>query len=513
MPFVSLFVSDRLQSKRNLDPKVILTPEYKLIISCNSDKSHKFSIFLINPFNYIINHFFLSGSSILSVSITFNDFFPSGRYYIKVIDLTKNLDSKDHSKQMDIEFYSFQFLGTYSNFNWSLTYAINCTVKQGMDIRLAVPKQYFPFFLVEYLEGRPNNTFTTDFFSNWLVFDTSSKIGINNIMFGYRSIVNCNYLIFGPSSLSKEPLSDNGDLKKYLISEQGIETSDTIIKDFASGINAKSVFGLVHQILYLISEQITFKEQVGEFGAKYAILNKQGDCTEYSALFTALCRIKNIPSRLVAGLKKIGVREQSNWIRHAWSEIFYEGLWIPVDVVEGKAKILGFHPDLIPLFKGNWMADNMNRELKISIIDDFKDQLTTNDLVDSYLSMELSYKVNKQIQNGVNDENKSVNSTNKLINLELKQELLINSEEELVLKFDEIDKNSILGVYFKVETNLVVKSPKLVHYLEQLKEKKNNEYKIKLKLPEYPGNYEIGIFICSAYGEIVTINSVDVTII
>ena len=513
MDNISFLFSNKYNQLRQLDANVIITPSSQIVIQNDIKDSFTVSLFLFNPFNYIINHFLINNNSEQVISIYFNDFMPSGRYYIKIQYLIDSDLSVDKKVNINPEYVSFQFSGMFSNFNWTLTYAISCVVKTGMDLRIAAPKQYFPFFLVESLEGRPINRITTDVWSNWLLFDTTDKIGTNSIMFGYRSVIDSNYIIFTSESLSKEIEYEDSSLINYLHAEQGIESSDPIIKEFAKNLSAKTVFGIVHQILYLITSHLTFKEQLGEFGAKYAVLNRQGDCTEYSALFTALCRLKKLPSRLVAGLKRIQSREQNVWIRHAWSEIYYEGLWIPIDVVEGKGKIIGFHPNLIPLFKGNWMADNMNREIKISILDDFKNDLTTNDLVNTYASLSISYKVLEG--NQANSKgNSELNNTNiQSINFQVSKEQKNNSEVDVILKTAELEKNCIVGLYYKAQTHESVKTPKLVKYIEQIKENRKEEMLVRILTPENPGKYELGLFICSVYGEIIAINSVDVKII
>ena len=510
---ISLLFSNKYNQLRPLEPNVIITPDHRIVIQNNLKNSFTASLFLFNPFNYIINHFFLNNNSDQTISIYFNEFMPSGRYYIKILYLLDSDSDIDKNAIINPEYFSFQFSGMFSNFNWTITYAISCVVKTGMDLRIAAPKQYFPFFLVESLEGKPINTITTDVWSNWLLYDTTNKMGTNSIMFGYRSVIANNYIIFTPESLSKEIRSEDSSLINYLQTEQGIEASDPIIKEFAKEITAKTVFGIIHQILYLITSHLTFKEQLGEFGAKYAVLNRQGDCTEYSALFTALCRLKKLPSRLVAGLKRIHSREQNVWIRHAWSEIYYEGLWIPIDVVEGKGKIIGYHPNLIPLFKGNWMVDNMNREIKISILDDFKDVLTTNDLVNTYASLSISYKVLKFVQTE-SKSNSPLNSTSsQTINFQVNQEQKCNSEVEVILLFDEFEKNCIIGLYYKAQTNEAVKTPKLVKHVELINENRKEEKHISVLAPENPGKYELGIFITSIYGEIIAINSLEVIVL
>ena len=515
MKGITLFYANKFHSLQNLNSKVVLNTESKIVIENNILSPDKINLYLVNPFNYIIDYFLFDKNSDRTISINFNGFMPSGMYYIKLIPYQTDFQIAQPEHDVpSAEYILFQFSGMFSQFNWSLTYAVSSIVKRGMDIRLAAPKQYFPFLLVESLEGRPISDITTDVWSNWLLYDTTNKMGTNEMMFGYRSNISSNYLLFTSYAFDKQYSFERSELIKYLISEPGIESSDQIIKEFGEKITANSLFGKIHQILYLITNYLQFKDQQGEFGAKYAVLNKQGDCTEYSALFTALCRCLQIPSRLVAGLKKIGSVSQKEWIRHAWSEIYFEGLWIPIDVVEAKAKIIGYHPDLIPLFKGNWMAENMNRELKISIMDEFKESLTPNDLIESYSKLAISYKVQ-----ATNHDESTKNSVSYVLendnSLELQVEKNQNKDSEVAITIlcSQLEKNSILGVYYKVETISTVKSPKMVHYLERIKEKKLEKHSLQVKTPDFPGTFELGVFICSIYGEIKGVTTIYVKVV
>ncbi len=62
-------------------------------------------------------------------------------------------------------------------------------------------------------------------------------------------------------------------------------------------------------------------------GTKSFLELKEGDCGEFSMLFTALCRALNIPARTVVGSWANGKMEG-----HVWNEFFIEGEgWISVD--------------------------------------------------------------------------------------------------------------------------------------------------------------------------------------
>lgn len=62
-------------------------------------------------------------------------------------------------------------------------------------------------------------------------------------------------------------------------------------------------------------------------GATAFLDEKKGDCGEYSFLYTALCRVLNIPCRTIVGSWAVGKMQA-----HVWNEVYLEETgWIPVD--------------------------------------------------------------------------------------------------------------------------------------------------------------------------------------
>lgn len=67
--------------------------------------------------------------------------------------------------------------------------------------------------------------------------------------------------------------------------------------------------------------------QAPDRGAGFALMQRQGDCTEYAALMAAACRRHQIPVRGLAGF----VYDRSAWLKprdlHNWTEIMLDGHW------------------------------------------------------------------------------------------------------------------------------------------------------------------------------------------
>ena len=61
--------------------------------------------------------------------------------------------------------------------------------------------------------------------------------------------------------------------------------------------------------------------------------NKKGVCDEFSNLFVAFMRIKNVPSRIIAGEAMV----EDKWIPHAWAEVYIPKYgWVEVDPTFGE---------------------------------------------------------------------------------------------------------------------------------------------------------------------------------
>ncbi|BDU40249.1 transglutaminase-like domain-containing protein [Vibrio nigripulchritudo] len=66
-------------------------------------------------------------------------------------------------------------------------------------------------------------------------------------------------------------------------------------------------------------------------GALYALTEKQGDCTEYSYLTTALLRANGFPARVAVGFAIAGQRILRARDLHNWVEVYLDGAWQILD--------------------------------------------------------------------------------------------------------------------------------------------------------------------------------------
>ncbi|MFX1319100.1 MAG: transglutaminase family protein [Promethearchaeota archaeon] len=200
--------------------------------------------------------------------------------------------------------------------------------------------------------------------NQWIRFRQGSLAVGESFTCGYTALIRNRALRYNiPPETHNSTLPAN--IVKFTQPENFIESHHHLIKDLARDIakNHSTPIQFVQAAMRVITKKMRYVRQEYERGAAYAIEKGVGDCTEYAALFAALCRANKIPARLEAGYAFDG----QSWERHAWSEIWIRGQWIPVDPTwHGAMGLLGVTNRHIPLIIGNWMDTRIRQEFKVS---------------------------------------------------------------------------------------------------------------------------------------------------
>jgi len=123
-------------------------------------------------------------------------------------------------------------------------------------------------------------------------------------------------------------------LAEFLKNERFIEKDNELIRQAADGIEGDTDIDIVKGIYDFVADNMEYAANGGRgLGAAIALERGKGDCTEYSDLFAALCRAKNIPARVVSGYT---VRTDSQSPKHNWAEAYLDGYgWVPFDPTSG----------------------------------------------------------------------------------------------------------------------------------------------------------------------------------
>lgn len=135
------------------------------------------------------------------------------------------------------------------------------------------------------------------------------------------------------TALAEVPL-DPELRQRYLAPSQFIQSNHPAIIEQASQLLTRAASQAqqvadIHQWVVDNLNYSGFKAQ--NQGALYALKEKQGDCTEYSYLTTALLRANGFPARVAVGFAIAGQRTLRARDLHNWVEVYLDGAWQILD--------------------------------------------------------------------------------------------------------------------------------------------------------------------------------------
>lgn len=128
-------------------------------------------------------------------------------------------------------------------------------------------------------------------------------------------------------SKNTNPVAEK-NLSSYLKPEEYIESDDDEINRMAQKLKVNGKLNTAEKIFRWVGDNLQYAGYVSkERGAKYALVNKKGDCTEFMALFVALARANEIPSRGIGGYvcRESTVLKPAGY--HNWAEFYDQGVW------------------------------------------------------------------------------------------------------------------------------------------------------------------------------------------
>jgi transglutaminase-like putative cysteine protease len=115
---------------------------------------------------------------------------------------------------------------------------------------------------------------------------------------------------------------------EYLLPNALIQSDDKKIIDQASKILAgeKNAYASAKKLSEWVYSAIAKKPVISIPSALDVLKQREGDCNEHTALYTALARAAGIPTRMAAGI----VYMENGFYYHAWPEVWV-GHWMAVD--------------------------------------------------------------------------------------------------------------------------------------------------------------------------------------
>src|SRR5262245_37992460 len=121
-------------------------------------------------------------------------------------------------------------------------------------------------------------------------------------------------------------------LKPWLAQEKFIEKDAPEIQQAAKSITGTDEIETLQNIMAFVNRKVRYSGfDDTDRGALWALKNGRGDCTEYSDLFAALCRAKNIPARVWEGFLTNEV-QRGDTAKHIRVEAYTRKYgWVPFD--------------------------------------------------------------------------------------------------------------------------------------------------------------------------------------
>lgn len=131
--------------------------------------------------------------------------------------------------------------------------------------------------------------------------------------------------------------------EKWLSPEKWVESEDQLIVEKTMMLKKNDPKNTITALYHFVAGHISYSGYLrNERGARYALVHRKGDCTEYADLFTALCRAGGIPAKRVGGFicRQADSRLAGNGY-HNWTQVLVEKKW---HVVDPQNRVFNVHP-------------------------------------------------------------------------------------------------------------------------------------------------------------------------
>lgn len=129
----------------------------------------------------------------------------------------------------------------------------------------------------------------------------------------------------------------------------------------------RAAWQAAQKIAEWVDRELTANYDVGFASAREVLENRQGDCSEHTVLFVALCRAAGIPARALVGV----MYAEGIFAYHMWPEVFV-GEWVALDPkwLARDPRTKEYYTDATHIaFGTSDLDENMFREMITSISD------------------------------------------------------------------------------------------------------------------------------------------------
>ncbi|MCP4816807.1 MAG: transglutaminase domain-containing protein [Planctomycetaceae bacterium] len=125
-----------------------------------------------------------------------------------------------------------------------------------------------------------------------------------------------------------------------------VQSDNTLVVTMANSIGSdtRDPWLLACQLEKYVAQVITKKDFTQVFASAAEVAqSRQGDCTEHAVLLAALCRARQIPTRVAIGLIYVPRPNAPEMAYHMWNEVWIQDAWYPLDATLGRGGIGAGH--------------------------------------------------------------------------------------------------------------------------------------------------------------------------
>ena len=124
-----------------------------------------------------------------------------------------------------------------------------------------------------------------------------------------------------------QPMSEES-IDIYLRNGPLLDLDNPETRDLAETLRRDDTTATAKAIYDWVDNNLEYSGYIAsDRGASYAMLTRQGDCTEYAYLLSALARINGIPARIMAGFVYANNAILRPYDYHNWVELYIDGRW------------------------------------------------------------------------------------------------------------------------------------------------------------------------------------------
>lgn len=136
-----------------------------------------------------------------------------------------------------------------------------------------------------------------------------------------------------PPEIRETYLASN---RLYRMDDPLIRAAAAEARKYPTSQEPANVRALIENIAAYVTDRMSYQMDDSWKDAVTVLRGNTGSCSEYSFLFSALCRLNKVPTRLVGGLQigdYMAAHETKGF--HRWTDVWYPEIgWIPVDVTK-----------------------------------------------------------------------------------------------------------------------------------------------------------------------------------